>query len=1008
MAERKKEKGKVSVAAAPSVGIEAGALAEKQAVGFPIVGLGASAGGLAAFEAFFSGMPAETDPEMAFVLVQHLAPDHKSILTDLIRRYTRMQVFEVEDGVAVQPNCAYIIPPNRDMAFLNGTLQLLEPSAPRGQRLPIDFFFRSLAQDQRERAICIVLSGTGSDGTLGVRAIKGEGGMVMAQNPESTEYDGMPRSAIATGLVDYELPPAEMPAQLMAYVAHAFGKSQRPPLTPAGKAESALKKTFILLRAQTGHDFSQYKPNTICRRIERRMAVHQIETMEGYVRYLQQTPPEMEALFRDLLIGVTSFFRDPEAFKALEEQVIPKLFAGKSADSVIRVWSPGCSTGEEAYSIAILLAERQEAMKQSFKVQLFATDIDSEAISTARTGLYPASIATDISPERLSRFFVAEADGSAYRIHKGIRDMMVFSEQNVIKDPPFSKLDLISCRNLLIYMGGELQKMLIPLFHYALNPGGFLFLGTSETVGDFLELFSAFDRKLKLYQRREDIHGTQRMSLGRFLPPMTAIDAALPHAGLLRRGGKTPLPGKMTLRELTEQAMLEQVAPAGALVNGQGDILYLHGRTGMYLEPPPGEVGINNILKMAREGLRRELSIALYKASAGKEVVRCTGLRVKTNGDFTLVNLTIRPVVTGPATTLEAPLYLVILEDTPALPPLQEELSKQGADPNAPAKLTADARIAVLKKELRAKEEYLQTANEELETSNEELKSSNEEMQSVNEELQSTNEELETSKEELQSVNEELATVNNELQTKVTDLSRANNDMNNLLAGTGIGTVFVDHQLRILRFTPAVTRFINLILTDVGRPLGHIVSNLSGYDQLMSDAQSVLDTLVPKEIEVQTQERKWYTMRILPYRTLDNVIEGAVITFMDITEVKQAEEKLRENDGMYRNLFEKSPHGMSIHEIVLDKKGKPVDYTFLRVNQGFEKKTGLRAADLLGRRVTEVCPGIGKMELIEICGKVALTGEPASFEQSCEGDGRSYRINACQVDKGRFALTFDR
>ena len=497
---------------------------------FPIVGIGASAGGLAAFEAFFSGMPADTDPGMAFVLVQHLAPDHKSILTDLIRRYTRMQVFEVEDGMVVQPNCAYIIPPNRDMAFLNGTLQLLEPAAPRGQRLPIDFFFRSLAQDQRERAICIVLSGTGSDGTLGVRAIKGEGGMVMAQNPASTEYDGMPRSAIATGLVDYELPPAEMPAQLIAYVAHAFGKPPRPATAPAPKAENALKKIFILLRAQTGHDFSQYKPSTIHRRIERRMAVHQIETMDGYVKYLQQTPAEVEALFRDLLIGVTSFFRDPEAFKALEEQVIPKLFAGKPAGAVIRVWSPGCSTGEEAYSIAILLQERMEALKQSFKVQVFATDIDSQAIATARAGLYPASIAADISPERLARFFTAEPDGSAYRIHKGIRDMLVFSEQDVIKDPPFSKLDLISCRNLLIYMGGDLQKKLIPLFHYALNPGGFLFLGTSETVGEFGDLFAALDRKSKLYQRKEDIHGAQRAALGRFLPPVTALDAALPQA----------------------------------------------------------------------------------------------------------------------------------------------------------------------------------------------------------------------------------------------------------------------------------------------------------------------------------------------------------------------------------------------------------------------------------------------------------------------------------------------
>ena len=502
---------------------------QKTAAGFPVVGIGASAGGLAAFEAFFSGMPADADPGMAFVLVQHLAPDHKSILTDLIRRYTRMQVFEVEDGMEVQPNCAYIIPPNRDMAFLNGTLQLLEPSAPRGQRLPIDFFFRSLAQDQHERAICIVLSGTGSDGTLGVRAIKGEGGMVMVQNPESTEYDGMPRSAIATGLVDYELPPAEMPAQLIAYVAHAFGKPPRPATAPTPKAENALKKIFILLRAQTGHDFSQYKPSTINRRIERRMAVHQIETMDEYVKYLQQTPAEVEALFRDLLIGVTNFFRDPEAFKALEEQVIPRAFcrqAGGRRDP--RLVDRAVPPARRPIPSPSCCRNIMEALKQSYKVQVFATDIDSQAIATARAGLYPASIAADISPERLARFFTAEPDGSAYRIHKGIRDMLVFSEQDVIKDPPFSRLDLISCRNLLIYMGGDLQKKLIPLFHYALNPGGFLFLGTSETVGEFGDLFAALDRKLKLYQRKEDLHGAQRAALGRFLPPMTAMDAQLP------------------------------------------------------------------------------------------------------------------------------------------------------------------------------------------------------------------------------------------------------------------------------------------------------------------------------------------------------------------------------------------------------------------------------------------------------------------------------------------------
>ena len=699
----------------------------------------------------------------------------------------------------------------------------------------------------------------------------------------------MPRSAIATGLVDYELPPAEMVAQLITYFTYTYGNPSRLANTPISKSESNLKKIFVLLRAHTRHDFSQYKPSTVLRRIERRMAVNQIKTMDGYVKFLQQTPTEPEALFRDLLIGVTNFFRDPDAFKALEEQVIPRLFSSQSNHTTIRVWVPGCSTGEEAYSIAMLLAERQEALKRTFAIQVFATDIDNQSIATARTGLYPANIAADISPERLARFFSVESDGSSYRIHKTIRDMLVFSEQDVIKDPPFSKLDLISCRNLLIYMSAELQKKLIPLFHYALNPGGFLFLGNSESVGEYNDLFSTLDRKLKLYQRKDDIHSMRSRFLGNFLPPLSQPETSVPLTA-----AKAVDPGKMPLRVLTEQTLLQLITPAAALINEQGDILYLHGRTGLYLELTPGEASVNNILKMAREGLRRDLSTALHKAVAGQETVYYPNLRVKTNGDFIMVNLTIRRVTFRPKShelaPLDAPLYLVVLEQAPKTDPLP---AKKLSDETA-ADLSSDARIATLQQELHAKEEYLQTTNEELETSNEELKSTNEEMQSVNEELQSTNEELETSKEELQSVNEELATVNAELQTKVADLSRTNNDMNNLLAGTGIATVFVDHNLRIMRFTPTANRIINLIQSDIGRPVGHIVSNLEGYATLSEDIYAVLDTLVPTEVEVQTRDGVWYSMRIQPYRTLDNVIEGAVLTFVDISAVKNAREALRE------------------------------------------------------------------------------------------------------------------
>ena len=895
MTTRHSTPSKVPPTPAPETGTVP-ATAPPAAGGFPIVGLGASAGGLAAFEAFFSGMPAGVDPGMAFVLVQHLAPDHDSLLTELIQRTTRMPVLEVADGMAVQANCVYIIPPNRDMAFLNGTLHLLEPVAPRGHRLPVDFLFRSLAQDQHERAIGIVLSGTGSDGTLGVRAIKDAGGMVMAQDPASCEFDGMPRSAVQTGLVDFELAPARMPEQLLAYVAHAFGTLPPPTTAGAPQNENALSKIFVLLRAQTGHDFSQYKPSTIYRRIERRMAVHQVIAIAAYVKYLQQTPAEVEALFRDLLIGVTSFFRDPEAFKVLEEQVIPKLLDGRPAASVIRIWSTACSTGDEAYSIAILLQEGMEARRQSYKVQVFATDIDSRAIATARAGVYPASIADEISPERLARFFTTEADGNTYRVQKNIRDMLVFSEHDAIKDPPFSKLDLISCRNLLIYMGADLQKKLIALFHYALNPGGLLFLGTSETVGEFGDLFAVLDRKAKIYQRKEDFQGTRRGALGRFLPPATSREVVRPLTD-----AKAGSPVKLSLRELTEQAILQKAAPAGALVNHQGDILYLHGRTGMFLEPAPGEAGISNIVKMAREGLRRELTTALHKAAASRAPVQTQGLQVKTNGHFTAVNLAVFPVTANPAAEAEPPLYLVMLDAAhtsavttgprPATLPVAQ--TPQGHH-------DISTQLAALNEELQAKERTLHAANEELEASNEELKSFTEEMQSVNEELQSTNEEMETSKEELQSINEELATVNTELQTKVADLSRANNDMNNLLAGTGIGTVFLDLQLHILRFTPAATLIINLIPGDIGRPVGHIVANLVGYDQLVPDVQGVLKTLNSRELDVQTRDGKWYTLRILPYRTLDNVIEGVVMTFVDITEVVLAREALRKANASLR------------------------------------------------------------------------------------------------------------
>ena len=868
-------------------GMVGSVVAAPQPSPFPIVGIGASAGGLAAFEAFFSGMPVDQDPGMAFVLVQHLAPDRKSILSELIRRYTRMPVFEVEEGMKVQANCTYVIPPNHYMALQNGSLHLLEPVASRDQRWPIDYFFASLAAGQRERAIGIVLSGTGSDGTSGVRAIKEAGGMVMAQIISSCEFGGMPGSAIATGLVDYQLPPKQMPLQLLSHVARGGRGLPRTEGLPIPKTEGALNSVFLLLRAQMAHDFSQYKPSIIHRRIDRRMVALQIDNFDSYVAYLQQTPKEVQALFCDLLIGVTNFFRDTRAFEVLEEQVIPKLFAGKPAGMPVRVWSAGCSTGEEAYSLAILLVERMEALKQNYILQVFATDIDSSAISTARAGQYPASIAADVSAERLARFFVLEPGGRTYRIHKRIRDLLVFSEQDLIRDPPFSKLDLISCRNLLIYLGADLQKRLMPLFHYALKPGGMLFLGSSEGVGEFDSLFAVLDQKAKVYTRREGLEDVRRADIGTFFTPVhTMMNTPLSNDA----AHKYAISKKPPLRELTEQAILRQLAPACALVNAQGDLLYLHGRTGTYLEPSPGEVGVQNILKMAREGLRSGLSSALQQAVGTQRTASASNLHVLSNGHFARVHLGVHPVARTGHAKSDVPLYLVMLEEASDLPAVHSSEAEQAQGTHLP---DTEDRIQSLLQELRAKDECLQSAQELVESSTEELKDSKEEMQAVNEELQSSNEELQTSTEELQSVNEELATVNAELEVKVVDLSRANDDMNNLLAGTGVGTLFVDQKLRIMRFTPVIGEIIHLIDTDIGRPVAHFAANLPGYTDLVADVQNVLDTLTPVETEVRAQNDRWYNLRIQPYRTLNNVIEGAVLSLVDITTLKRSEESLR-------------------------------------------------------------------------------------------------------------------
>lgn len=859
---------------------------------FFVVGIGASAGGLSAFESFFSTMPTDSNINMAFVLVQHLDPNHKSILSELIQQYTSMKVYEVQDGMQIKVNCVYVIPPNRDMKLSNGILNLVQSTGMRSKLLPIDHFFESLAKDKQEKAIGIILSGTGHDGTEGIKAIKEVGGIVISQSVTSSEFDGMPNSAIASKQVDFILEPSKMPLQLSSW---ANGNVRlQAEVSLFAHDEDTLQKIFTLLQTQTGHDFSMYKPSTMGRRIERRLAVNKIDTVKEYYKYLQRSASEVKTLFDDLLIGVTSFFRDKEVFLSLEKNVIPKLFLEKSSEAIIRVWVPGCSTGEEACSIAILLMEYMQNTKINARVQIFATDIDATAIATARTGTYPLSIARSVSPKRLEGFFTKSSDNTSYKIDKRIRDMLIFSIHDVIKDPPFSQLDLVSCRNLLIYMNIELQQKIISLFHYALNAKGTLLLGSSETLGNLTDVFTVIDGKSKLFECKKTLDNTKKIMTNRFTST-NQINLTMENVNHLTPSIKLPL------RELTENAILEQIAPAAVLVNEHGDILYIHGRAGAYLELPSGETNTNNILKMAKEGLQNDLILAFHKAKTKKQIVHLYGLKVKTNEHYNTLDLTIRPITLGSVVKPEPPLYIVLLQEDIHI---DKEIDLE-EEPSIVAISDAidsddNQRIESLKQELQLQKEFLQDANDKLETSNEELKSYNEEIQSMNEELQSTNEELETSKEELQSVNEELSTVNSELNTKVIDLSRSNNDMNNLLAGTGIGTVFVDHELNILRFTPAVTDIINLILSDIGRPVGHIVSNIVDYNSLVPDIENVLNTLVPKEIEVMTIEQNSYLMRIQPYRTLENVIEGAVISFVDITEMQVIKDELRKANELAR------------------------------------------------------------------------------------------------------------
>ncbi len=879
---------------------------------FPVIGIGASAGGLEAFEQFFTNIPSDTG--MAFVLVTHLDPTHKSILSDLIKRYTRMTVVQAEDKELIKPNWAYIIPPNQNMTIKEGKLHLTERLEFKGMRLPIDQFFRSLAEEKQEKSIGIVLSGTGTDATLGLREIKGVGGMVMVQDPVTAKYDGMPRSAIDNVIVDFILPPNEMPEYLIKYVKHLPSDIEQ--LGANIKIRDSLEEIFTLLHNKVGHDFSAYKLNTLFRRIERRMTVCHITQYSDYIQYLKDYPEEIDNLFRELLIGVTNFFRDKEAFKTFNEQVVSKLFENKNPRDTIRIWILGCSTGEEAYSIAMLVKERIDLLNKEIKVQIFATDIDARAIDKARQGIFPDNIIVDIPLDLITKYFSLE--NNFYQIKKKIRDMIVFAVQNAITDPPFSNVDLICCRNLLIYLTPEIQKKLLLLFHYSLNQNGYLFLGNSESINEFANYFNVINKKWKIFQKKE-INLIDR-DFTRPFPPL--VDYTHKRKPL----EKKEIPTKINYRNLIEQLLIEKYAPTSVIINEKFNVLYTHGHTYKFLELPSGETNLN-LLNMARESYKLKLIAGLRKLTLTKKEIRFNNLKIDEDGNYISFNLILSPILNP------KPMEDLILIQFEEIYPKKDEKEKSITEETEDV---SQLRIKQLEMELSSTKQYLQTTIEELETSNEELKSTNEELQSTNEELQSTNEELQTSKEELQSINEELVTVNTELDAKIVEITKANNDMNNLLSTINVGTLFLDDNLNINRFTPPTSNIFNLIQTDIGRPISDISSNLE-YKDIMKNSKKVLKTLIPFEVDVKNINNTWYTMRIVPYRTADNKIEGIVISFIDITKRKLIEEKLRLNSNIFTHLSE----GIAL---IKADDGKIV-YT----NPVFEELFGYKPGEMIGK-----------------------------------------------------------
>jgi two-component system CheB/CheR fusion protein len=859
---------------------EDGALSERTITGkpFPIVGIGASAGGFEAFSEFLKFLPADTG--MAFVLVQHLDPKHKSRLTELLGRTANVPVVEAKDSVEVSPNRVYVIPANARITIQDGRLRVLPRKENELPPMPVDAFFRSLATEQQDRAIGIVLSGTGTDGTLGIEAIKGEGGITFAQHESSAKYYGMPGSAVSSGSVDFILPPEGIAAELGRISQHPYlGRAQQTQARTVSHdikpdqmlkgSEKEMGQLFSLLRARTGVDFALYKHSTLKRRIVRQMILQKLDSVGKYVSFLEKQPKEVDNLFNDLLIYVTSFFRDPLAFQSLKKTVFPKLLKAHADDSPLRFWVCGCSTGEEAYSLAISLVEFFEQSRTHRNVQIFASDISDLGINKARAGIYPENIMQDVSPERLRRFF-SKADGH-YQVNKSIRDMVVFARQNVIVDPPFSNLDLITCRNVLIYLDALLQRKIMPVFHYALRPYGFLMLGNSETVGASSDLFALVNKKHKIYSKK---HSYSRPAF----PAGHKVLHEITGPGQRQAQPKHAEVRPPDLQTQMDKLLLRDFAPAAVLVSSDMEVLHFRGRTGDYLEHSPGAASLN-LLRMARENFVIDLRAALAKATKSDADVRHTA-HVRRDDHLNEVIIEVIPVRPAPDSDH---FFLVIFREASGAP-----FEPTRATKSPTSTTTRDAReIHKLRSELATTRESLQTIIEEQEANNEELKSANEEIQSSNEELQSTNEELETAKEELQSTNEELTTLNEELQTRNTELGQAINDLTNLLASINVAILMLSEDLTIRRYTPMAERLFNLIPSDLGRRLTDLNRSILIPD-LDQTVTSVITHLTPIERDVQDRDGRWYSMRIRPYRTRENKIEGVVILLVDIDHLKRA------------------------------------------------------------------------------------------------------------------------